>query len=202
MGFAPLFQLPKIVFLEEVLPSLFYLLLPLLDSQSFVVPLDYLTWALCLTPGRKALIVLLPYLIGVIMDLSSILILASLLVGIVLGFVAAWRIASYRKELGFQKRLLEAREESVRMSRSTLTGKFSEQIAPYLPGFPYDPTEVRFLGSPVDFIVFNGLSQRSVKEIIFLEVKSGKAQLSHTERSLRDSVKSARIRWEEYRTPT
>lgn len=135
------------------------------------------------------------------MNFSSILILVSLLVGIVLGFVAAWRILSYKKELDFQKRLLAAREESVRMSRSTLTGKFSEQIAPYLPGFPYDPTEARFLGSPIDFVVFNGLSQRSVKEIIFLEVKSGRAQLSQTERSLRDSVRSARIRWEEYRAP-
>jgi len=44
-----------------------------------------------------------------------------------------------------------------------------------LPEFNYNPTDARFLGSPVDFVVFNGLSGDSPEEVVFLEVKTGKA---------------------------
>jgi len=93
------------------------------------------------------------------------------------------------------------RRAAAEQSRAVLSGQFSEQLAPYLPGFPYSPTEVRFLGRPVDFVVFKGLDSQEPEEIIFLEVKSGAAQLSTVERKLRNVVIEGRVRWEEYRAP-
>jgi predicted Holliday junction resolvase-like endonuclease len=35
-------------------------------------------------------------------------------------------------------------------------GKVTEHFIPDLPDFAYNPKDARFLGSPVDFIVFDG----------------------------------------------
>ncbi|MBU0757808.1 MAG: hypothetical protein KKF44_07080 [Nanoarchaeota archaeon] len=93
------------------------------------------------------------------------------------------------------------REDAIKKSRSVLTGQFSEQLAPYLPDFPYKPTEVRFIGKPIDFLVFKGMDEKEPEEIVFVEVKSGDAGLSTPERKLRDVIKQKKVRWEEYRVP-
>ncbi|MBN1550894.1 hypothetical protein JW979_05480 [bacterium] len=84
-------------------------------------------------------------------------------------------------------------------SRSVLKGRLNEQIAPYLPNFPAPPTEAKFIGQPIDFIVFNGLDTGEVTEIIFIEVKSGKKKrLSSVERSIRQAVQSGSVSWIQY----
>ncbi|HIH38358.1 hypothetical protein J4460_05220 [Candidatus Woesearchaeota archaeon] len=93
------------------------------------------------------------------------------------------------------------RKEAVEKSRAVLSGQFSEQLAPYLPDFSYKPTECKFLGKPVDFIVFKGLDDKNVEEIVFVEVKSGGSTMSTTERRVRDAVVGKKVRWEEYRVP-
>lgn len=60
-------------------------------------------------------------------------------------------------ELDFRERERETRRDSVDRSRATLSGQFLEKLAPRFPGFPYDPTDLRFLGTPVDYVVFAGL---------------------------------------------
>ncbi|MCG2825081.1 MAG: hypothetical protein L6265_00650 [Thermoplasmatales archaeon] len=91
------------------------------------------------------------------------------------------------------------RKDAVERSRAVLGGKFSEQLAPYLPDFNYDPTEVRFIGSPVDFIVFKGTSTKEPEEIVFVEVKTGKSELSENERKIKEIVENKKVRWEMYR---
>ena len=122
----------------------------------------------------------------------------ALVVGIAIGFAVGWKIMKYRMGLSFREQIESEREDAVRKSRYVLTGKLTEQISPYLPDFPYDPTEVRFIGAPIDFVVFKGLSQREISEVVFLEVKTGTGSLSHTEKSLKESVRSGRVKWEEY----
>ena len=93
----------------------------------------------------------------------------------------------------------EHRSDAVSRSRAVLTGQFSEQLAPILPGFKYNPSECRFVGKPVDFLVFKGSDNREIEEVIFVEVKSGKAGLSPVEKSLKKAVDEGRVRFEEYR---
>ena len=90
------------------------------------------------------------------------------------------------------------RKDAVERSRAVLGGKFSEQLAPYFPDFNYDPTEVRFIGSPVDFVVFKGTSTKEPEEIVFVEVKTGKSELSENERKIKEIVENKRVRWEMY----
>ena len=81
-------------------------------------------------------------------------------------------------------------------------GRFAEQLAPYFDEFNYDPTEARFLGSPIDFVVFPGIATGEPRGIVFVEVKTGKAQLDSGQRKLRDIVErigSKDIRFETIR---
>ncbi len=120
------------------------------------------------------------------------------LVGVRIGML----IGRIRAERGFEKQLATGRIDAVKRSRSTLSGQFLEQVSPFLPGFPAEPTEVRFIGKPVDFIAFHGASAGNVERISFIEVKSGGSKLSAVERSLRNAVAEGRVDWVEYRVPS
>jgi len=91
------------------------------------------------------------------------------------------------------------RIDAVQRSLAVTTGKVYEQLVPYLPDFPFNPKDVRFLGSPVDFVVFDGLSDGHVTRIVFVEVKTGAADLSTRERRIRDAVQDSRVEWYELR---
>ena len=114
--------------------------------------------------------------------------------------------ARYRAELETWK--LEAageiRKDSVNRSRSTLKGKIAEQMAPLLPNFSYNPADARFIGSPVDYIIFDGLTdvadeKKEEIRIVFMDVKHGTAGLSRTQRVIRDAVTSGKVGWETLR---
>lgn len=94
------------------------------------------------------------------------------------------------------ERLGEARQKAIEQSRAVLGGKFVEQLTPYLPDFKYDPTEARFIGSPLDFVIFPGLAQGEPREVVFLEVKTGKSKLTPAERKLQKLIKAGKVRWE------
>lgn len=128
---------------------------------------------------------------------AAVLALAALFLGIALGMA----IGRLKAERAFSSRLEAERLDAVKRSRAVLGGQFSEQLSPYLPGFPANPTEVRFIGKPVDFIAFSGSSRGEVEEVLFVEVKTGGARLSPVERSLRDAIGGGRVRFVEYRVP-
>jgi predicted Holliday junction resolvase-like endonuclease len=91
------------------------------------------------------------------------------------------------------------REDAVQRSQAVTAGKVHEQLIPYLPAFPYNPKDVRFLGSPVDLIVFDGLAEGQVRRIVFVEVKTGRAGLTVRERCVRDAVQAGKVEWSELR---
>ena len=90
------------------------------------------------------------------------------------------------------------RSDAIRRSQATMIGKVTEHLAPFLSEFPYDPTEVRFLGSPVDLVVFSGMDYGEV-EVVFIEVKALGSTLTTRQRRCRDAVRAGRVRWEEFR---
>lgn len=111
----------------------------------------------------------------------------------------AWRRERARLEelrSGQEEALEAARRQSVERSRSTLKGKLAEQMAPLLPGFPYQPADARFLGDPVDYVVFRGRSAEDVAEIVLLEVKQGQSALSPVQRAIAQAVEEGKVRFE------
>jgi predicted Holliday junction resolvase-like endonuclease len=93
------------------------------------------------------------------------------------------------------------RRDAVERSRAVTAGKVYEQLVPYLPEFDYNPRDVRFIGSPVDLIVFDGLDEGTVHEVVFVEVKTGGSQLSPRERAVREAIEGGRVGWRLLRQP-
>lgn len=99
-----------------------------------------------------------------------------------------------------EKRLIrDASALALQRSRRVLKGQAAEQLAPLTQGFPYLPNDSRFLGSPIDYVIFDGLSDEEEVEVVFVEVKSGDSRLSGRESKVRDAIQAGRVRWEELR---
>ncbi|MFH1585341.1 MAG: Holliday junction resolvase-like protein [archaeon] len=135
------------------------------------------------------------------MDFLTIILVIVFLIGLVIAYLIGHKIGSFRKHKEWEAELPNYRKEAILRSRGVLGGQFSEQLAAFLPDFPYLPTECRFVGKPIDLLVFKGMDQKDINEVVFLEVKSGKAKLSSSERKLKEAIEKKKVRWEEYRIP-
>lgn len=130
------------------------------------------------------------------MEFSTILIIILFLfIGIIIGHI----IGVMRRDRHWNEQIPIHRQEAIAKSRAVLGGMFSEQLAPYLPDFPYSPSEVRFLGKPIDFIVFKGMDNKKIDEVVFVEVKSGNSKINNHEKNLKETIEKKKVRWEEYR---
>jgi predicted Holliday junction resolvase-like endonuclease len=158
----------------------------------------------------------------ILVGLGGVVIVALVLVIVVRGMAARtferWRAAELgriRKEaetlaqreaavaLEAWKRSSETtiRVDAVNRSHAVVRGKVTEHLAPYLGEFPFNPRDVRFIGSPIDLVVFDGLDDERVTEVVLVEIKSGGSALSKRERQVRDAVTAGRVRWLEWRLP-
>jgi predicted Holliday junction resolvase-like endonuclease len=93
------------------------------------------------------------------------------------------------------------RAEAISQSASVVTGKVTEHLMPYIGQFPHNPRDARFLGSPIDLIVFEGMDDDNLQKVVFLEVKTGTGSLSKRERQLRDAVRAGRVEWKQFHLP-
>jgi predicted Holliday junction resolvase-like endonuclease len=94
------------------------------------------------------------------------------------------------------------RADAINRSQAVITGKVSENVAPFMPLFPYNPKDVRFVGNPIDLIVFDGASEGCLRDVIFLEVKTGRSSLASVQKQIRAAVSEGRVKWLEFRVPT
>lgn len=112
-------------------------------------------------------------------------------IGLLLGlvYVQRWK-ARYTQAI---------RQDAVQRSQAVTSGKVQEQLVPYLPEFGFNPKDARFLGSPVDLLVFDGLDDGELRRVVFLEIKTGGSALTGRERQVRDVVRAHQVAWEELR---
>jgi hypothetical protein len=90
-----------------------------------------------------------------------------LVVALVASLVAmAWLYAYKLRHPHTKADLVRARRESVDKSRSVVSGKVQEHLAPLFPDFlsQFNPKDARFLGSPLDFIVSADAVMRSRRD--------------------------------------
>ena len=86
-------------------------------------------------------------------------------------------------------------DRSLRGDR-VVRGLISEQFAPFTETFKklgWDPQEFKFLGRPVDGIQFQE------DEIVIVEFKTGRSQLSDTQKRVKRLVEQCKVRFEEIR---
>jgi predicted Holliday junction resolvase-like endonuclease len=125
----------------------------------------------------------------------------NILLALAAGLVIGWLLGMIYFLVWKARHMGAIRQDAVQRSQAVTVGKVSEQLLPYLPGFRFNPKDARFLGSPVDFVVFDGLDEGELRGVWFLEVKTGNAALTARERQIRDAVLARRVGWDELRLP-
>jgi predicted Holliday junction resolvase-like endonuclease len=91
------------------------------------------------------------------------------------------------------------REDAINRSARALSGKTLEKLIPFLDRFKHNPHDVRWLGDPIDLIVFDGYSEDNPQKITFLEIKSGNSKLTSKQNKIKELVEKKKVEWEEFR---
>ncbi|HLD15481.1 MAG TPA: Holliday junction resolvase-like protein [Candidatus Nanoarchaeia archaeon] len=68
-------------------------------------------------------------------------------------------------------------------------GKVSEQLFPFMKDYPYNPSNFRFIGSPIDGINFED------DKIVFIEFKTGKSNLTDKQKRIKSLVENKKVSW-------
>jgi predicted Holliday junction resolvase-like endonuclease len=84
---------------------------------------------------------------------------------------------------------------SQKKSGEVKLGTIAENALGLLQGLPYDVTNLRHLGAPIDYVYFD----YNKREIVFIEVKSGNAKESPRQKLIKQLVKQGQIYYEELR---
>lgn len=132
---------------------------------------------------------------------STIVFVLIFLIGLVIAYFVGRKIGRFHRDKYWNEQIPIHRKEAIAKSRAVLSGQFSEQLAPYLPDFSFNPSEARFIGKPIDFLIFKGMSEKEIEEVVFVEVKSGDSKLSSQEKKLKDAIEKKKVSWKEYRIP-
>ena len=92
----------------------------------------------------------------------------------------------------------EIRRDAIKGSITTLLGRVGEQIAPLymMKELGVSPRDLRFIGTPIDFIAFKGLSEGKPEKIIFIEVKASQSgSLTEKEKHVKSLVEAKQVEW-------
>lgn len=94
----------------------------------------------------------------------------------------------------------QARKDALKRSRAVIRGQASEHLAPYVIKNT-NPKDYRFMGNPVDYICFDGLSDvldgkaNEINKILFVDIKTGKSNLNKSQRRIRDAIEDSRVQF-------
>lgn len=106
--------------------------------------------------------------------------------------VAKGRLAEKQHEV----EITEQRADAVKRSRSVIEGQVFEQLVPHFPEWTHTPSEARFIGSPIDFVVFEGMSTGDPNKIILVEVKKGSSTTTPLQNKIKKLIKEGKVEWE------
>jgi predicted Holliday junction resolvase-like endonuclease len=126
----------------------------------------------------------------------------AVLVGLAIGLLVCWLIlrgqmAQWAEEVFKQRRDADIGKicaKSLKQSEAALHGQISEQVAPLSPAFPYRLADVRHLGSPIDFIVFDGYSEwragslETLRGIVLIDAKARGSSLVRIQRCVQAAL--------------
>ena len=130
---------------------------------------------------------------------------ALLIVAVVALIAVAVRAGAYRITHPYTEADLRQRaKDSVLTSRLTRGGQAADQLAPLLPAFyeQFNPKDARFLGGgPIDFVIFDGLDEGDLRRVVFLDIKTGAADLNPRQRQVKRAVMSGEVDFEVLHLP-
>lgn len=139
-------------------------------------------------------------LIGVILILCCILVIMGTLLNAARKEAedAAERALEHATQV-LKQREKEIRADAIARSKRVIKGMTYEKLVPFEEGFPFNPRDMRFIGHPIDYIVFDGMSEGALERIVLLEIKSGKSRLNKNQRYAAMTVREGEVEFITYR---
>lgn len=92
------------------------------------------------------------------------------------------------------------RQDAINRSYSVNLGKITEHLVPFHQSFlsQFNPKDARFIGSPIDLIVFDGYADKKDEiQIYIVEIKTGNSKLTEIQKKIKEAVLNGNIRWAE-----
>lgn len=90
------------------------------------------------------------------------------------------------------------RKDAANRSVRNVLGKVTEHLIPFSEAMKqFNPKDIRFIGSPIDLIVFEGAEELKKDQVTiwFVEVKTGTSALSKRQQIIKEAVQSRRVEW-------
>jgi len=85
-------------------------------------------------------------------------------------------------------------------AKSVNLGFILERLAPTLDDFTFNKNDCRSMFDPIDYIIFEGLSNKnSVDKILFVDIKTGNARLTTKQRKIKEVIKEKKIKFKTYK---
>jgi len=97
------------------------------------------------------------------------------------------------------------RKDALTRSRAVLKGAIAEQLAPIFKVFGYNPSDARFIGDPVDYVIFDGYTEvRERKEdkpitVVLADIKTGRATLTYEQKRIKRGIESGKVEFKTIR---
>ncbi len=113
-------------------------------------------------------------------------------ISILLTFITTWILASFY----WYQKTKKVSKQAISKSKSVIIGQITEQIAPLLKEFPYNPKDMVFLGKWVDYIVIKDLHKGNPSKIIFVEIKTGQSQLNQNEIKIKKLIDAKKVEYQ------
>src|SRR5436190_5598658 len=108
---------------------------------------------------------------------------------------AAERLAEQQHDVltlwqSLRKARANLKRRSFTATATSGVGQILEMVAASLPGLPAAAQDCRVLLKPIDYLAFKGACAGKVTSISFVEVKTGRRNLSPIQRAVKDAVES------------
>jgi predicted Holliday junction resolvase-like endonuclease len=112
--------------------------------------------------------------------------------------LSVWLIGEKRKRRDVEDSIPHLQDQAVKDFRTrsgrTRVGNAVQHFVPFLEDFGYDPCDARLIsGGPIDYVVFDGLSEGALREIVFLDVKTGTSRLNRDQRTVRGCLQQGNV---------
>jgi len=91
------------------------------------------------------------------------------------------------------------REDALAKSRAVLKGAIAEQLAPIFKIFGHNPSDARFIGDPVDYVIFDGYTKVRERledmpiKIVLADIKTGEADLTYEQRRIKQGIEKGLV---------
>lgn len=131
-----------------------------------------------------------------------------LLLGLLGGFLLIRKYSSMRAQAlladAWAREEKRVRREIARLSRAEVKEAVEEELVEAVHKFPFNASEARFIGHPVEYVIFDGYTackdgqSSELSSVVFVDVVTDRRALLLDAQLVRECISGGRVHWLTY----